>query len=173
MDSLSFFQGMFATQGWNAGLLHCRQILYCLSQYKYQFISCFFPYWKQLSRLMWGREHEPVKTRQQNLGQPHSPGANETVGQRNTAMLPWLHQAAPCQRWSPRGQQDGLGLSSNTYTWTPFPTHRWSSQTCQGHTTGIQKVGASGAWLSCALRLWSKQAHPSPGASVASSAKRK
>ena len=28
----SFLQGVFPTQGVNLGLLHCRQILYCLSQ---------------------------------------------------------------------------------------------------------------------------------------------
>ena len=27
----SLFQGIFPTQGWNLGLLLCRQILYCLS----------------------------------------------------------------------------------------------------------------------------------------------
>ena len=27
----AFFQGIFPTQGWNPSLLHCRQILYCLS----------------------------------------------------------------------------------------------------------------------------------------------
>ena len=27
----AFFQGIFPTQGWNPGLLHCRRILYCLS----------------------------------------------------------------------------------------------------------------------------------------------
>ena len=31
MDSLSFLQGIFPTQGLNPGLLHCRQILYQLS----------------------------------------------------------------------------------------------------------------------------------------------
>ena len=31
VDSLSFFQGIFLTQGSNLGLLHCRQILYRLS----------------------------------------------------------------------------------------------------------------------------------------------
>ena len=28
---LSFLQGIFPSQGWNPGLLHCRQILYHLS----------------------------------------------------------------------------------------------------------------------------------------------
>ena len=32
--SLYLFQGIFLTQGWNLGLLHCRQILYHLSQYE-------------------------------------------------------------------------------------------------------------------------------------------
>ena len=27
----ALLQGIFPTQGWNPGLLHCRQILYCLS----------------------------------------------------------------------------------------------------------------------------------------------
>ena len=31
VDSKSLFQGIFSTQGWNPGLLHCRQILYHLS----------------------------------------------------------------------------------------------------------------------------------------------
>ena len=31
MGSLSLLQGIFPTQGPNPGLLHCRQILYCLS----------------------------------------------------------------------------------------------------------------------------------------------
>ena len=31
MGGHSFLQGIFPTQGWNPGLLHCRQILYCLS----------------------------------------------------------------------------------------------------------------------------------------------
>ena len=30
-DSHSLLQGIFPTQGWNLGLLHCRQILYSLS----------------------------------------------------------------------------------------------------------------------------------------------
>ena len=32
VGSLSFLQGFFPTQGWNPGLLHCRRILYQLSQ---------------------------------------------------------------------------------------------------------------------------------------------
>ena len=31
VGSHSLLQGIFLTQGWNPGLLHCRQILYCLS----------------------------------------------------------------------------------------------------------------------------------------------
>ena len=31
MGSVSLLQGIFTTQGWNPGLLHCRQILYQLS----------------------------------------------------------------------------------------------------------------------------------------------
>ena len=31
VDSCSLLQGIFATQGWNPGLLHYRQILYQLS----------------------------------------------------------------------------------------------------------------------------------------------
>ena len=31
VGGLSLLQGIFATQGWKPGLLHCRQILYCLS----------------------------------------------------------------------------------------------------------------------------------------------
>ena len=31
VDSHSLLQGIFSTQGWNQGLLHCRQILYHLS----------------------------------------------------------------------------------------------------------------------------------------------
>ena len=31
VDSHSLLQGIFSTQGWNWGLLHCRQILYHLS----------------------------------------------------------------------------------------------------------------------------------------------
>ena len=31
VGSLSLLQGIFPTQGWNPGLLHCRQILYQLS----------------------------------------------------------------------------------------------------------------------------------------------
>ena len=31
VGSLSFLQGIFLTQGWNLGQLHCRQILYHLS----------------------------------------------------------------------------------------------------------------------------------------------
>ena len=31
MGSLSLLQGIFLTQGWNQGLLHCRRILYQLS----------------------------------------------------------------------------------------------------------------------------------------------
>ena len=31
MGSHSHLQGIFLTQGWNPGLLHCRWILYCLS----------------------------------------------------------------------------------------------------------------------------------------------
>ena len=31
VGSLSLFQGIFPTQGSNPGLLHCRQILYCLN----------------------------------------------------------------------------------------------------------------------------------------------
>ena len=31
MDSHSLLQGIFLTQGLNPGLLHCRQILYCVS----------------------------------------------------------------------------------------------------------------------------------------------
>ena len=27
----TLLQGIFLTQGWNSGLLHCKQILYCLS----------------------------------------------------------------------------------------------------------------------------------------------
>ena len=31
VGSHSLLRGTFSTQGWNLGLLHCRQILYCLS----------------------------------------------------------------------------------------------------------------------------------------------
>ena len=31
MGSHFLFQGILPTQGWNLGLLHCRQILYCLN----------------------------------------------------------------------------------------------------------------------------------------------
>ena len=31
MGSYSLLKGIFLTQGWNLGLLHCRQILYHLS----------------------------------------------------------------------------------------------------------------------------------------------
>ena len=31
VGSLSLLQGIFPTQGWNPGLLHCRQVLYQLS----------------------------------------------------------------------------------------------------------------------------------------------
>ena len=31
VSSYSLLQGIFLTQGWNPGLLHCMQILYCLS----------------------------------------------------------------------------------------------------------------------------------------------
>ena len=31
VDSHSLLHGIFLTQGWNPGLLHCRQIFYCLS----------------------------------------------------------------------------------------------------------------------------------------------
>ena len=31
MSGHSLLQGIFLTQGWNPGLLYCRQILYCLS----------------------------------------------------------------------------------------------------------------------------------------------
>ena len=37
MGNLSLLQGIFPTQGLNLGLLHCRQILYCLIQ------SCLCP----------------------------------------------------------------------------------------------------------------------------------
>ena len=43
LDSLSLLQGIFPTQGLNAGLLHCRQILYQLN-YKgssVQVSSCY------------------------------------------------------------------------------------------------------------------------------------
>ena len=32
VDCCSLFEGIFPTQGLNPGLLHCRQILYCLNQ---------------------------------------------------------------------------------------------------------------------------------------------
>ena len=34
VDSCSLLQGIFPTQGWNPGLLHCRQILYQLSHHE-------------------------------------------------------------------------------------------------------------------------------------------
>ena len=39
VDSVSFFQGIFPTQGSNPGLLHCRQILYQLSCHSVQLSS--------------------------------------------------------------------------------------------------------------------------------------
>ena len=36
VGSLSFLQGSFPTQGFNLGLLHCRQILYQLSHWEAQ-----------------------------------------------------------------------------------------------------------------------------------------
>ena len=49
--SYSFLQGIFPTQGSNPGLLHCRQILYCLSHQgsphkKTHFPKCPFSAWK-------------------------------------------------------------------------------------------------------------------------------
>ena len=46
--SLSLLQGIFPTQGWNPGLLHCRRILYGLSHqgnllhmlYRFNFCAC-------------------------------------------------------------------------------------------------------------------------------------
>ena len=35
--AISFLQGIFSTQGSNPGLLHCMQILYCLSHQKAPF----------------------------------------------------------------------------------------------------------------------------------------
>ena len=39
VGSCFLFQGIFPTQGWNPGLLHCRQILYHLSHSKLSFIK--------------------------------------------------------------------------------------------------------------------------------------
>ena len=47
VSSHSLLQGIFPTQGWNLGLLHCRQILYCLSYQRspcprlFQFVFLF------------------------------------------------------------------------------------------------------------------------------------
>ena len=43
MDCHALVQGIFPTQGWNLGLLHCRQILYCLR-----------PQGRTLQHIMWG-----------------------------------------------------------------------------------------------------------------------
>ena len=39
VDSLSLLQGIFPTQGWNPGLLHCRWILYQLSHKHLEYIG--------------------------------------------------------------------------------------------------------------------------------------
>ena len=39
----ALLQGIFLTQGWNLGLLHCRQTLYCLGHQEHT-----------LQRIMWG-----------------------------------------------------------------------------------------------------------------------
>ena len=54
----SLLQGLFLTQGSNPGLLHCRQILYCVSHQESQrwfdfFLIC---YWPSPVRPKWGAE---------------------------------------------------------------------------------------------------------------------
>ena len=44
MGSHSLLQGIFPTQGLNPGLLHCKQILYCLSHQEAQITLCHFTY---------------------------------------------------------------------------------------------------------------------------------
>ena len=43
VDNHFLLQGIFPTQGWNPGLLHCRQILYCLNHQGSPYIRMYAP----------------------------------------------------------------------------------------------------------------------------------
>ena len=45
LGSHSLLQGIFLTQGSNPGLLHCRQILYCLSHQRINIKKCILTYY--------------------------------------------------------------------------------------------------------------------------------
>ena len=55
VGSHSLLQGIFLTQGWNVGLLHCRQILYCLSHREALWVYGFRQIWELLGRCLFGR----------------------------------------------------------------------------------------------------------------------
>ena len=49
----ALLQGIFPTQGWNPGLLHCRQILYCLSHQGRPFATSIWGQFFFLLDLRW------------------------------------------------------------------------------------------------------------------------
>ena len=59
MDSHSHLQGIFLTQRWNLGLLHCRQILYYLSHQEFQGLRFF----SKLTKGPWKRQLQRRKER--------------------------------------------------------------------------------------------------------------
>ena len=73
VGSRSLLQGIFPTQGLNLGLLHCRQILYCLSHHKslhenleaipFQVGNCArAPSPGQCSKMPWSAQQYPVRS---------------------------------------------------------------------------------------------------------------
>ena len=108
VGSHALLQGTFPTQGWNPGLLHCRQILYCLShQETSMFVSslppkivlwhngkesacqcrrhrrCRFDPW--VRKIVWHRKWQPNPV--------FLPG--ESHGQRSlVGYSPWSHKRA-------------------------------------------------------------------------------
>ena len=54
VGSHSLLHGIFLTQGSNVGLLHCRQILYCLSHREALLVYGFRQVWELLSHCLFG-----------------------------------------------------------------------------------------------------------------------
>ena len=58
VDCHFLLQGIFPTQGSNQGLLHCRQILYCLShQEALQILKCF----TNVVRIIISKDYQPFQ----------------------------------------------------------------------------------------------------------------
>ena len=170
VDCHSFLQGIFLSQGSNLGLLHCRQILYCLSYREaLQFSSVQFSCSVVSDAL---RPHESQHTR------PPCPSPTPGVHSDSCPLSQWCHlaisssvipfscpQSLPASESFPVsqlftwvGQSIGISASTsvlpmNTQDWSPLEWTGWISLQSKGlsrvsSNTTVQKHQFFGTQLS-------------------------